>query len=41
MGRRVVILFVLSPSLDHRHIVFNGYVNGARRVFLADLIGLL
>ncbi|NQX63659.1 hypothetical protein [Paenibacillus qinlingensis] len=22
---------------DHRHIVFNGYVNGARRVFIADL----
>jgi Tol biopolymer transport system component len=22
---------------DYRHIVFNGYVNGARRVFIADL----
>ncbi|MCC2684539.1 MAG: hypothetical protein K0R75_1438 [Paenibacillaceae bacterium] len=25
------------PAWGHRHIVFNGYVNGNRRVFLADL----
>ena len=26
---------------DNRHVVFNGYVNGTRRVFIADFGGLL